>query len=62
MPSANYARAPEMQFARFSLNQLVTEVADLYRSHDPRTGIRLDLDERIDGHRSRSRPGAADPQ
>jgi len=44
---SEYARAPEMQITRFSLNQLVTEVADLYRSHDPRTVIRLDLDEHL---------------
>jgi len=46
---SEYARAPEMKITRFSLNQLVTEVADLYRSQDPRAGIRLDLDESIDG-------------
>jgi nitrogen fixation/metabolism regulation signal transduction histidine kinase len=44
---SEYARAPEMQITRFSLNQLVTEVADLYRSHDPRTRIRLQLDEHL---------------
>ena len=33
---SEYARAPEMQITRFSLNQLVTEVAELYRSQDPR--------------------------
>ena len=46
---AEYARAPEMQVTRFSLNQLVTEVADLYRSQDPRARIGLDLDERLEG-------------
>jgi len=45
---SEYARAPEMQISRFSLNQLVTEVADLYRSQGPRTRIRLDLDEQIE--------------
>ena len=45
---SEYARAPEMKITRFSLNQLVTEVADLYRSQDPRTTIRLDLDDSID--------------
>jgi PAS domain S-box-containing protein len=45
---SEYARAPEMQITRFSLNQLVTEVADLYRSQDPRTQIRLELDEHIE--------------
>jgi nitrogen fixation/metabolism regulation signal transduction histidine kinase len=46
---SEYARAPEMHITRFSLNQLVTEVADLYRSQAPRTRIRLDLDEHIEG-------------
>jgi nitrogen fixation/metabolism regulation signal transduction histidine kinase len=46
---SEYARAPEMLVTRFSLNQLVTEVADLYRSHAPRTKIRLDLDTRLEG-------------
>jgi nitrogen fixation/metabolism regulation signal transduction histidine kinase len=55
---SEYARAPEMQITRFSLNQLVTEVADLYRSQDPGTLIRLDLDahiEAIEADRSRVR-------
>jgi nitrogen fixation/metabolism regulation signal transduction histidine kinase len=46
---SEYARAPEMRITRFSLNQLASEVADLYRSHDPRVEMRLELDERIDG-------------
>jgi nitrogen fixation/metabolism regulation signal transduction histidine kinase len=45
---SEYARAPEMRITRFSLNQLASEVVDLYRSHDPRVEIRLELDERID--------------
>ncbi len=44
---SEYARAPEMHVSRFSLNQLVTEVADLYRSQDPRATITLDLDARL---------------
>jgi nitrogen fixation/metabolism regulation signal transduction histidine kinase len=55
---SEYARAPEMHMTRFSLNQLVTEVADLYRSQDPRTRVRLQLDERlgtIEADRSRVR-------
>jgi nitrogen fixation/metabolism regulation signal transduction histidine kinase len=55
---SEYARAPEMQITRFSLNQLVTEVADLYRSQDPRTRIQLDLDahlESIEADRGRVR-------
>jgi len=46
---SEYARAPEMKITRFSLNQLITEVADLYRSQDPRATIRLDLDDGIEG-------------
>jgi two-component system, NtrC family, nitrogen regulation sensor histidine kinase NtrY len=46
---SEYARAPEMHITRFSLNQLVTEVADLYRSQAPRTRIRLDLDAQLQG-------------
>jgi nitrogen fixation/metabolism regulation signal transduction histidine kinase len=46
---SEYARAPEMHITRFSLNQLITEVADLYRSQAPRTRIRLELDAHIEG-------------
>ncbi len=46
---SEYARAPEMRITAFSLNQLVTEVADLYRSQDPRAAIHLSLDERLGG-------------
>ncbi|HEX5459448.1 MAG TPA: ATP-binding protein [Steroidobacteraceae bacterium] len=45
---SEYARAPEMRVSRFSLNQLVTEVAELYRSQDPRAAIHLSLDERLE--------------
>jgi nitrogen fixation/metabolism regulation signal transduction histidine kinase len=45
---SEYARAPEMQITRFSLNQLVSEVADLYRSQAPRARIRLELDEHLE--------------
>ncbi|MGH8258795.1 MAG: sensor histidine kinase, partial [Steroidobacteraceae bacterium] len=40
---SEYARAPDMKVARFSLNDLATEVADLYRSQDSRIEIWLDL-------------------
>ena len=55
---SEYARAPEMRGSRFSLNELVTEVADLYRSQDPRAAIGLELDESlsaIEADRSRVR-------
>jgi nitrogen fixation/metabolism regulation signal transduction histidine kinase len=45
---SEYARAPEMRITRFSLNQLVTDVADLYRSQDPRAVIHLALDDKLD--------------
>jgi PAS domain S-box-containing protein len=44
---SEYARAPEMTLALFNLNQLVTEVADLYRLQDPTVEIKLDLDQRL---------------
>ena len=40
---SEYARAPDMQLAHFSLNQLVQEVVELYRLQDPACGIELDL-------------------
>jgi nitrogen fixation/metabolism regulation signal transduction histidine kinase len=33
---SEYARAPDMHFSRFDLNQLITEVVDLYRAQDER--------------------------
>ena len=59
---SEYARAPEMQITRFSLNQLVTEVADLYRSQDPRTQHPPGARCAHRGDRGRPRPGAPDPQ
>ncbi|HEX4052426.1 MAG TPA: ATP-binding protein [Steroidobacteraceae bacterium] len=44
---SEYARAPDMQLARFNLNQLVSEVAELYRLQDPSAEIRLALDARL---------------
>ena len=37
---SDYARTPDMKVSRFSLNELVTEVVDLYRSQDSRVEIR----------------------
>jgi nitrogen fixation/metabolism regulation signal transduction histidine kinase len=44
---SDYARAPAMELASFDLNQLVTEVADLYRSQGSATQIRLFLDANL---------------
>jgi nitrogen fixation/metabolism regulation signal transduction histidine kinase len=55
---SEYARAPDMRIATFSLNQLVTEVADLYRSQESGPQIELDLDPAlasIDADRGRVR-------
>lgn len=40
---SEYARAPDMHFSRFDLNQLITEVVDLYRAHDSSVEIKLAL-------------------
>jgi nitrogen fixation/metabolism regulation signal transduction histidine kinase len=41
---SEYARAPELQFTRFDLNQLITEVVDLYRAQDSSADLKLQLD------------------
>jgi len=41
---SDYARAPAMKIAPFDLNQLVLEVADLYRGQDSRVQLKLVLD------------------
>ena len=46
---SEYARAPEMHVSRFNLNALVVEVADLYRSQDPRIEFLLALDPTLEG-------------
>ena len=44
---SEYARAPDMKVTGFSLNDLVSEVVELYRSPDSRVQIRLDLDAQL---------------
>ena len=44
---SEYARAPDLHFARFDLNQLVTEVVDLYRAPANDVQLRLHLDEHL---------------
>ena len=41
---SEYARAPDMHVARFDLNQLITEVVDLYRVQDSGADLKLALD------------------
>ncbi|MGC2030074.1 MAG: ATP-binding protein [Steroidobacteraceae bacterium] len=38
---SEYARAPDMHFSRFDLNQLITEVADLYRAQESSADLKL---------------------
>jgi PAS domain S-box-containing protein len=40
---SEYARAPDMHFTRFDLNQLITEVVDLYRVQDSSADLKLAL-------------------
>ena len=40
---SEYARAPDMHFSPFDLNQLITEVADLYRVQDSSAELKLRL-------------------
>ena len=44
---SDYARAPEVQLAQFSLNQLGAEVVELYRLQDPGVTIALELDPQL---------------
>jgi nitrogen fixation/metabolism regulation signal transduction histidine kinase len=44
---SEYARAPDMHFSRFDLNQLITEVVDLYRVQDSSADLKLLLDEHL---------------
>ena len=41
---SEYARAPEMDVSRFDPNQLITEVAELYRSQGSKRQLELNLD------------------
>ena len=55
---SEYARAPDMHVARFDLNQLVTEVVELYRAQESSAEIKLLLDTSLppilaDRHRIR---------
>ena len=44
---SEYARAPEMNMTHFNLNQLVSEVVDLYRSHHTHPEMKLELDDNL---------------
>ena len=44
---SEYARAPEINISRFELNQLVKEVAYLYRAQDNQPAVQLDMDDAL---------------
>jgi PAS domain S-box-containing protein len=44
---SEYARAPDMHFSRFDLNQLITEVVDLYRVQDSSADLKLSLNSQL---------------
>jgi nitrogen fixation/metabolism regulation signal transduction histidine kinase len=44
---SEYARAPDMHFTRFDLNQLITEVVDLYRVQDSSAELKLMLNPQL---------------
>jgi PAS domain S-box-containing protein len=44
---SEYARAPDMHFSRFDLNQLITEVVDLYRVQDSSADLKLLLSKEL---------------
>ena len=44
---SEYARAPDMHFSRFDLNQLITEVVDLYRVQDSSAELKLVLSSQL---------------
>jgi nitrogen fixation/metabolism regulation signal transduction histidine kinase len=44
---SEYARAPDMHFSRFDLNQLITEVVDLYRAQDSTAALKLLLEPNL---------------
>jgi nitrogen fixation/metabolism regulation signal transduction histidine kinase len=44
---SEYARAPDMHFSRFDLNQLITEVVDLYRVQDSSAEMKLLLNPQL---------------
>jgi len=44
---SEYARAPDMHFSRFDLNQLITEVVDLYRVQASFADLKLLLDSNL---------------
>ena len=59
---SEYARAPDMQYSRFDLNQLITEVVDLYRAQESAAELKLMLDAAAAADLRRSGTDPADSQ
>ena len=59
---SEYARAPDMHFSRFDLNQLITEVVDLYRVQDSAAELKLLLDPQLPHDIGRPDAHTADSQ
>ena len=59
---SEYARAPDMHFSRFDLNQLITEVVDLYRVQDSAAELKLLLEPEFAANLGGPDPHTPDPQ
>ena len=59
---SEYARAPDMHFSRFDLNQLITEVVDLYRVQESAAELKLLLEPDPAADLGRPHPHPADSQ
>jgi len=46
---SEYARTPDMEISRFDLNELIAEVAELYRHQELALSLELELDARLPG-------------
>ena len=44
---SEYARAPEVNISQFEINQMIKEVAYLYRTRDNQPALELELDDRL---------------
>ena len=59
---SEYARAPDMHMARFDLNQLITEVVDLYRAQESTAELSLAAGPEFAANLRRSGPYPPDTQ
>ena len=59
---SEYARAPDMHFSRFDLNQLITEVVDLYRAQDSAARAQAGAEPESAAHFGGPRADSADSE